>query len=223
MNMVLQPRFGFFVLVTAITSPIFAPHFAQGDTIYTGTNFNIQVSTPVDVGTTPLKAITLTAIGKNGALPSAFGGTGISTIGNALHQIYEGNFVPTPTTTLIVPGSIPENLDTHFLVDTNNIIAITAPNENRNTLSAVENAFGGFGNVLNGVFTLKGTPTSSTWDMAYLVVPDGAQLNFNFSVSADGYSPELVNTSYTVPEPSAIALLAAGCIGLLFPIRRRRK
>ncbi len=208
---------------------VFSAPFAHGEIIYSGTNFDIQLSTPVEVGITPLKAMTLTVLGKNNVVPNSFdgtrlGGTGITTTGDALHQIWEYNASQTPTTTLIVAGSIPENLDTHFLFGTDKIISITAPNENRNTLYTVENDYGGFGNSLNGVFSLKGTPTSSLWDLAYLVVPQGAQLNFKFSVGAIGFTPELVNASYSVvPEPSMIVLLAIGCTGLLIPVWRRKR
>jgi hypothetical protein len=228
MNLAAKSQIRTIAFVVSAFFLISSSHFAGAAIIYSGSNIDVQLSDPVDVGTA-LKGITLTAIGKNGALPNSFDGTrllgtGITTTGDALHQIYEFNASPTPTTTLIVAGSIPQNLDTHFLVGNDKIISITPPTENRDTPFTVENAFGGFGNSLNGVFSLKGTPTTSRWDFAYLVVPNGTQLNFKFSIGVLGLSTEMVNTSYTVvPEPSTIALFAIGCMGLLLPVWRRRK
>jgi hypothetical protein len=206
---------------------VFSVSCARGAVIFSGVNFDVQVSNPVEVGVTPLEAITISVVGKNGLLPSAFdgtrlGGTGITSTGNALHQIWEFGALATPTLTLAV-GGIPQNLDSHFLVTNDKIIAQTAPNENRIALSTAENAYGGFGNSLNGVFSLTGSTFSSTWDLAYLVVPQGSQLNFNFTVANAGSIKEQISASYVVtPEPGMMALLAAGCAGMLMLFRRRQ-
>ena len=207
---------------------------ARAGIVYSGTNFDIEASTPVNVGITPLEAVTLTVIGKNGYDPDGFdgvvnGGTGITTVGNKLYQIYQGGFEKTPTLTMDDDyDPIPENLDTHFLVTTDSIIPITVPTENRLTLDSTENAYGGYGNKLTGAFSLIGDP-NPTWDLAYLVTPSGTTVNLNFVIAGikNGQytSSETVQASFTVPEPSALAMLATcllplGVCGLL--VRRRR-
>jgi hypothetical protein len=209
---------------------------AQAETIvYSGTNFDIKYSDPVLVGNTPLKAITLTAVGKNGALPNTFdstksglGGLGITTTGNELHQIWEFsiNGSPTPTNSLIVSGSIPQERDSHFLINSGQYLSgQIGPSENKIDNYAVEHAFGGFGNALFGTFTLIGASNTS-WNFAYLVVPDMAQVRFDFEIGADKFSSETVGVSFVVPEPSPLVLLvmlSTVAAGLLLCARRRSK
>ncbi len=110
---------------------------AQAELVYVGTNFDISVSSPVNVGVTPLKAVTLTAIGKDGALPDTFdstksgsGGTGITTASDLLHQVWEGGFSQTPTLTL-AGDPIPQHLDSHFLIETGLYLpGVSPPDEN---------------------------------------------------------------------------------------------
>lgn len=197
----------------------------QGATIYSGANLELRVSDPIEVGTTPLEAITITAVGANGVIPSGFDGS-FTTTGNALHQLWQfGGYLKTPTTSINAGDPIPLNLDSHFLVDSNNILPITPPDENRIIATSLEDSVrGGFGNSLSGTFSLQ-HPTSTNWDIAYLVVPKGTQINFNFKIgfTTTGIPKEQVVSSYTVvPEPSVIALITFGCIALLIPLWRRK-
>ncbi len=203
---------------------------AQGATVWTGTNFRIDASAPVSVGVN-LQAVTLTAVGLNGALPNAFdgvtgGGTGITTTGNLLAQVFEfapmGS--PTPTLTLIVPGnSVFYPVDSHFLVQPPAIISTIAPSENMLVANNTEAANAGFGNSLNGQFALSGAP-AAVWDFAYLAVPAGTTVDLNFRVADGGgqFPNELVQTSLLVPEPSSLALATFALVVALGWARRSR-
>ncbi len=152
-----------FISAVVVILAIIINSSALADVIYSGTNFEIIESSPIDVGVTPLKAVTLTAVGNGLAKPSVFdssrsgsGGTGITTTGNALYQIWEGDVSPTPTKTLLgYWGTIPQDLDTHFLVDKNNLSIPQGldPSENRVDANHAENSWGGFGNSLTGTFS----------------------------------------------------------------------
>ncbi len=201
---------------------------AQAGTIWTGTNYQIDASAPAPVGIA-LEAVTLTVVGLNGALPNAFdgisgGATGITTVGNELHQTWPGGVAPTPTLDLL--NVVTEPIDSHFLVLLADIAAVPAPSENRPVADATEHADGGFGSFLTGTFSLIGTPPA-TWDFAYLVVPSGTTFSLDFRV-ADGsvfaYPFEQVQTSFTIPEPTTACLLVIGALGMgLACFARRRR
>lgn len=231
------------ILVPAVVafSVVMSGSLAQAEIIvYSGTNFRVEVSSPVNVGITPLKAVTLTAIGLNGYKPNAFdstasSGTGITTTSNLLHQIYQLNeddeYQRTPTL-LLDPNydPIPLDLDTHFLISNNYIVppGTTAPNENRPTVGSTENQpGGGYGNKLYGTFTITGTPSES-WDFAYIVVQNGTQVNLNFTIAGlkgeSDVTNEIVTGSFSVvPEPGTFVMLCTGGIGLLVYVWRRRR
>ncbi len=221
----------------------FPVHLVQAEIIYTGTYFDIQVSAPIDVGTTnTFKAVTLTAVGKNGYCPNAFdyAGSGIVTWENGttaskLHQIYQhdedNNKVKTPTLSTeqgcypLTPTQLA--LDSHFLVYNDNIAIITTPAENKTSLYPGEDpSYGFIGSYLIGAFSLKELNPSETWDFAYLVVFDGTQVQLNCQIGATlggGSIYETVSTSFMVPEPGALVLLITGGVGLLVLVWRRRR
>jgi hypothetical protein len=219
------------ILVVAVLIIGFYVVPANGDFIaYSGTNFDIQVSTPVNVGVTPLKEMTLRVIGKNGYIPNGFdsvvnSGTGITTATNSLYQIYQAGVLKTPTLTMDDDyDPIPLDLDTHFLISEGTYIPIsTLPSENRAALDTTENPYGGFGNKLYGTFTLTGVPTT-TWNLAQIVTKNSTTVSLNFVISGvkNGISTyqETVHSSFTVPEPSVFILLGTSVLGLLF-FRRR--
>ena len=158
--------------------------YARADIVYSGTDFRIEESLPTDLGS-GLEAVTLTAIGQdpvNPYNPNGFdSGTGsnvgIWTASNSLHQLWEyGGFVSTPTLTLYVPGSIDQNLDTHFLISTGQYASVTNPP------SETKEQVGDFGNSLTGTFSINST-VNPTWAFAYLVVPVGTQVNLNFTIA----------------------------------------
>ena len=143
-------------------------------------------------------------MGKNGAQPRVFdstksgqGGTGITTAGNLLHQVWEGGFVPTPTANLVVPGSIPQSIDTHFLVNTASLFITQLPAENRPLLAPSLHPFAGYGSFLTGAFALVG-PANPTWNFAYIVVPAGTTVHFDFELGAAGFSSETVTAALAV-------------------------
>ncbi len=212
------------VPVAVAVMAILSCQFAQADLIYTnvfaGTNFDIQVSNPVSLPGTSLEAVTLRAVGENGALPNTFDsdksgrhGTGITTAVGDLNQIWFANVISTPTLTNVAYLSpTDQTLDTHFLVYDNNL-SIPAG------LNPSEDLNGGTGTFLKGTFT-DITAASPSWDFAYLVVPNGTTVNLDFEIGAAGFASETVSGSFTVPEPSALVLLAVGALGLLIGRRR---
>jgi hypothetical protein len=201
----------------------FSCQFAQADlvftNVYSGTDFAIQASEPVSlVGS--LEAVTLRAVGLNGAKPNTFDsdksgkhGTGITTDTAALHQLWAFNVLPTPTLTNAgYLSSTDRALDTHFLAYDGNLYIPGG-------LAPSENNVANVGTFLKGTFT-DSTAVSSTWDFAYLVVPLGTPIHLDFEIGAPSFSSETVNCSFTVPEPSVFALLATGFIGLVVCRRR---
>ncbi|MBI2825856.1 MAG: PEP-CTERM sorting domain-containing protein [Planctomycetia bacterium] len=172
-------------------------------TIYLGANFDVFASNPINVGNA-LEAFTLTAVGKNGAVPNTFdssnsgaGGTGITSVGNALDQVWEFDAVPTPTSNVFSPGTFPQQIDTHFLVDSTAIVSFVPPQENRITPNPSEHPFAGFGNALWGVFSLP-SQSATSWDFAYIVAPLGATIGFDFQLAAPGFSAESIAASWTL-------------------------
>jgi hypothetical protein len=233
--------------VTAISATL-AGRLAWADTIYSSTNLDIEASAPIDVGTTPLKAITLTVVGKNGYIPIGFDssksdfevpGTGITTTGS-FYNIYQhdadGATTKTPTLSMqpdyFSLTSTELSLDTHFLVHDlvtdplQNVNASGAPTETKTSTSTIESPYGFLTNKLSGTFSLLGLPTSSSWDIAYLVVPNNTVIHLDFeivSVLDTDYVPTNVDVLLTVPEPGTLVLLLSGGIGLMFCLWRTRK
>ena len=216
------------------------PTAAVAKTLYVGTNIGLVASNPVPVGQA-LEAFTLSAVGSNGAVPSTFdssnsgqGGTGITTVGNNLAQVWEFNSVPTPTQNLNMPGDIPQDIDTHFLVDSNQIFSVVAPQENRIVPNPSEHPYAGFGNALWGTFSLP-SQSSSTWSFAYIVVPLNTTVQFDFQLAAPGFPAESVNTSWTLTFPPGdvnmdgvvngldIALVSSNWLSPLALWRRQRR
>jgi hypothetical protein len=240
-------RISVIMLVQALSISLLI-HFgsiAHAEYLYPGTNIDISVSDPipVTVGTSStLYAITLTARGQNGYLPNAFdgtrsnnGGTGITTGSggtvNSLHQV--GLPSASIYSTTNTPNFAPL-VDTHFLIDPPDAVKVSTA-ETMNVLSILpgDSGYGGFapgwfGNSLTGIFTLTGTPTSSNWDFARLVVPLGTLVNFDFKIGAilsggSGQPEEFIH-SFTVdiPEPGTVAMLCSGCVCLLALFLRQR-
>jgi len=189
--------------MTILMVPLWPRSIASAAIIYSGTNLDVQATSLVAPGGT-LRAFTRSAVGKNGAQPRVFdstksgqGGTGITTTGNLLHQVWEGGFVPTPTANLVVPGSIPQSIDTHFLVDTASLFIAQLPAENRPLLAPSLHPFAGYGSFLTGAFALVG-PANLTWNFAYIVVPVGTTVHFDFELGAAGFSSETVAAALAV-------------------------
>jgi hypothetical protein len=221
-----------FVFFALALSAVLIAGFAQADTIiYSDANFDITASTPIDVGTTPRKAVILTATGHNGYKPKGFDstksdygsdGTGITTTDDELYQVpFYGLNTPTNS-----PNLNP-TLDTHFLINPNTYISISDPAETMNVANASDDPNGYCGDSLTGNFFLKDLPASSTWDFARLVVPNNTVVHFDFEILGaldleSSISAEVVG-SMIVPEPSCIILLCACGFSMLVYLSRRRK
>ena len=168
------------------------------------------------------------------ALPNAFDGvgmtgdehTGITTLGNELHQVFEFAYqgAPTPTLDVLSPGDAAyQPIDTHFLVHSANIAVTNAPSENQLVPYTLENPDGGFGDSLTGTFALMG-PAPSSWDFAYIVTLPGATVNLDFYLAGSNFTKELVTASFTIaPEPGSLGLLAVATLGLIVTGLRRRR
>lgn len=230
------------VLIPAVVGTLFTVLFAtcpaQATTIYSGSSFQVEVTSPVPVGTTALNlvAFELKAIGLAGVKPNSFdsanegsGGSGITTTGSLLHQVWEFGSVQTPTETLNVADSIPMDLDTHFLLEDSDLLTLSDPDEEVPDGAGLvlypaplEHEHAGFRHELTGTFVLKPGLEDTEWNFAQIVVPVGTEVFFDFSVAADGVAAERINTSFTaVPEPGTLLLGVAGAVMMLFSTRRR--
>jgi hypothetical protein len=212
-------------VVVLATVAVLSGRLAQAEMVFTdvydGTNFTIQASNPVNLAGSALEAVTLRVVGLNGAIPNTYdsskdntGGTGITA--SALHQIWPYDALATPTSDMLIP--ITQAWDTHFLVNSANLLSVAAPSEDR-VLNHLYDPWGGFGTFLKGTFTDL-TAVNSTWDFAYLVVPHGTTVHLDFDIGGAGFASEVVGGSFTVPEPSALILLVVGVLGLLACRRR---
>jgi hypothetical protein len=234
-----------FFSVAAISLILCAGSARAEQVVYSGTSFNIEVSSTVDLGIGSLAGITLTAVAVGDYKPNGFDSVtsilGITTTDSKLHQIYQVydedlSTNRTPTLTLdesqsYQPSPFPYNLDTHFLITTgetgNSIPGGIIPNENRTTTSSPV-SYGGYGNKLYGQFVMKGAPSTS-WDFAYLVAPIGTQVNLNFTLTGvkgaanEFVTSEAVTGSFTVtPEPGTITMLCTGAVLAIYLLRRRK-
>jgi hypothetical protein len=240
MKLALQVRSLAITLVSIAFSAIMIANVARAEIIFSSTNFDIEVSVPVNVGSTPLNAVTLTAVGKNGYKPKGFDstksdfgglGTGITTTGNLLHQV--GLKIGEPpffTINLFTPtneSNLAPTLDTHFLIDSGTYLSTYGPSENMNVINTTDHAYGHYGDSLVGTFSLNSLPTSSTWNFAYLVVPNNTSVHFDFEIlgALDSQTSASANVvcSYTVPEPNCLILICSCGIGMFIYTLRRRK
>lgn len=207
------------------------PVCAPAATVWTGLNYRVDASNPISVGIN-LRAVTLTIVGLNGALPNTFDGTsaglsGITTAGNGLAQVFEfaapaGS--PTPTLALVNgANSVYYPIDSHFLVVPPAISSTVAPSETMLVANNTEAPFAGYGNSLTGQFVLQGAPPA-TFDFAYIVTQPGTTVNLNFKVADGGgqVDAETVFESFVVPEPGTLCLAAIAAFGFLFAAARRR-
>ena len=64
----------------------------------------------------------------------------------------------------------------------------------------MENAWAGFGNALSGIFSLS-SQSAATWDFAYVVVPLGSTVDFDFQIAAAGFAAESIDTTWTLTFP----------------------
>jgi len=243
MKFTLQVRSLALSLITAVVaiSATMPGRYARAEIIiYTSSTLDIVVSSQINVGNTPLKAVTLTAIGHNGYKPKTFDstksdfsgdGTGITTSGNFLHQvgIKKGEHPAPLNINLYTPtndSQLTPELDTHFLIDPDTYSSMYSPSENMNVVNTADDYFGHYGNSLVGTFSLNGLPASSTWNLAYIVVPDNTVVHLDFEIIAALNGSQFaagVDYFLTVPEPGAVVLLITGGIALLVYVWRRRK
>jgi hypothetical protein len=202
-----NPRF----IATAFIGLLLCYQTARAEIVYVGNLIDIEISAPMSVGdgSENLLRFNLTALAKNDSLLGAFDGT----IGGPLHQQSAGATI-TPTLDEPLLGSIfVTNIDSHFLINTADVISIDLPTETLGAAassSEAANASGpdaaqattNFGTSLSGSFA----PTTgfvTSWPLAQLVVPGGStvELQFDLGVIADTITTESVVTSFLVGSP----------------------
>ncbi|MFO0913306.1 MAG: hypothetical protein U0795_10140 [Pirellulales bacterium] len=166
---------------------------AYAKTIYTGQRVRIDISPPTEVGSgaESLWNFTLTLVGLSGA---RIGGWDGSITGPLHHQTTLD--VTTPTQTEPLAGvQLLTDIDTHFLAANGQILSVSPPYETYLQQFSKEptNAFGPnanlavtrLGDQFGGTFALLGGPLTS-WDVAQVVAPQNAQLEFDFYVGFGG-------------------------------------
>ncbi|KKN82119.1 hypothetical protein LCGC14_0312310 [marine sediment metagenome] len=193
--------------------------------VFNGSVYDAFITDPVEVGdgSESLWAVTLRIENKTEDEtldPSSFDGQtpefGYTGITGKLHQQYATGLVPsTPTTdsTLLATA-----IDTHFLLVIADLLIATAPNEDV-TMASAEVGAGfdtDFGTTLTGVFAVDAVPT---WILANIVTQVGEEVTLDFYISGTG-GGEVISTTFFIPEPATMGLLAVGTLGAL--IRRRK-
>ena len=208
---------------------------ARADTVvFTGSRYDVSMSSPVAVGdgSESLLAVTLTmtnTTGNAGFDVTAFDGMGFGYTGiiGILHQHYSMIIDPPPTATSTLDStSYATAIDTHFLVVLADLLIITTPNEDVSLAPSAEAtdavppydlyADTDFGAYLTGTFAVDGVPSLA---LAYLVVPTDSVVTLDFFMSG-AKGGEHIDTSFVVPEPASMSLLALGGLALL---RRRSR
>jgi len=193
---------------------------AGAATVYTGTSFAWDISSPVAVGLgavgEDLVAFQLTLVNTTGIAaknPQAIdaspdpnsppGQDGIQTVGGAfLHneQVYSfGAHVPSPSIDYWVIAPAPSPLDSYWLQANPTVVAgfpmredsIDAHTPLSSEVPHYAGTACGWTDGLEGIFAMGGTNTSANWDLAYLVVPCGTQIRVDVAVSGgDGVKEE---------------------------------
>ena len=198
-------------------------------TLFSGTNFDITATTPTSVGdgSESLVAFTLKVVGKGGLLPNTFDSTVSGTqepdeggIMGDLHQekAFGAMLTPTEASWTGIGRVPPPAIDSYFLGG-GNFTVVKAAAEDHDAATSSEAPANvadtvSFGTALSGTFSLTGAPSSSTWELANIVIPSGTSLSFDFEVAASN------GTTEYIPEPATVALLG---IGGLFSLIRRKK
>ena len=201
--------------------------------VFDGSVYDVFITTPVAVGdgSESLVSVVLRIENKTGdpglnassfdGVTPEFGYTGIT---GKLHQHIAPLLLPAGSPTMDSPA-FATAIDTHFLVVTGDLLIVEAPSEDTTMPSAEASdadpsflpfAETHFGTELTGTFAVDAVPTL---DLAQIVVPFGETVTLNLFMSGTS-GGEVISTSFLVPEPATMGLLAVGGLGVL--IRRRK-
>ena len=201
--------------------------------VFDGSVYDVFITDPVAVGdgSENLVSVVLRIENKTGLVgfdASSFDGVtpefGYTGITGKLHQHIAPLLLPAGSPTMDSPA-FATAIDTHCLVVTGDLLIVEAPSEDATMPSAeasdADPAFLAFaethfGTVLTGTFAVDAVPTL---DLAQIVVPFGTTVTLNFFMSGTS-GGEVIDTSFPVPEPATMGLLAVGALGAL--IRRRK-
>ena len=205
------------------------PTVVYGETIiYSGDLFVVVASDPIAVGGTPLQAVTFTASGKDGTEILAFGGLfsgdeAIRTTGNDLHQVWDGSNATPDSPTHDALGGTEQEFDSYLIVNPAEFFfAMTDPFENKVEGSLYGGSGGGWGDHLGASFAFEEAFAKESWPFARVVVPNGTTVDLYFELTSLVGTLEQVNTSFTVPEPGSLMLLALASLVSLRVVCRRR-
>lgn len=176
--------------------------------------------------------MTLTSTSGSNINAVDFGGTAGSTFPGITGRLLQrASLDPDAQSRTFTPQNAARNnesvfsFDSHFLPPGNVRVDVAQPTEDNDGVNPPggeprDTATGDFGtgSFLTGTFAISGTNQSPNLDLFYLVIPDGAAVNYSGRVStATGAFP----VGGQIPEPAAAGLIGMAACGLL--ARRRAR
>ena len=141
-----------------------------------------------------------------------------------MHQVSNVSVATPDSPTHNALGGTEQEFDSYLIVNPAEFnLTLSSPFENKVDGSSHGGADYGWGDHLGAAFSFDESFDKEVWPFARVVVPNGTTVNLYFELSLPSGDDETVNTSFTVPEPGTLILLALGGLVALPAASRRRR